>query len=100
MLSPDLVLLLALLDCLARMVRTIRQPLYHQQTFITQLLRCLIAGTLMMSAAAVAIGAVLEPWQLYLANAVLAFGWASMSLPDDHHDQPVVRSQAQHCAHS
>ena len=33
-----------------------------------------------MSAAAVAIGAVREPWQLYLANAVLAFGWAGTSL--------------------
>lgn len=40
----------------------------------------LIAGTLAMSAAAVAIGAVREPWQLYLANAVLAFGWAGTSL--------------------
>src|SRR3569623_1301897 len=35
---------------------------------------CLIAGTLAMAAASVAIGAVREPWQLYLANAVLAFG--------------------------
>jgi predicted MFS family arabinose efflux permease len=42
--------------------------------------RCLIAGTLAMSAAAVAIGAVREPWQLYLADAVLAFGWAGTSL--------------------
>lgn len=41
---------------------------------------CLIAGTLAMAAAAVAIGAVREPWQLYLANAVLAFGWAGTSL--------------------
>lgn len=41
---------------------------------------CLIAGTLAMAAAAVAIGAVQEPWQLYLANAVLAFGWAGTSL--------------------
>ena len=40
----------------------------------------LIAGTLAMAAAAVAIGAVREPWQLYLANAVLAFGWAGTSL--------------------
>ena len=40
----------------------------------------LIAGTLAMSAAAVAIGAVREPWQLYLADAVLAFGWAGTSL--------------------
>lgn len=41
---------------------------------------CLVAGTLAMAAAAVAIGAVREPWQLYLANAVLAFGWAGTSL--------------------
>ena len=41
---------------------------------------CLIAGTLAMAAAAVAIGAVQEPWQLYLADAVLAFGWAGTSL--------------------
>ncbi|MCK1357487.1 MFS transporter [Bradyrhizobium sp. 199] len=41
---------------------------------------CLIAGTLAMAAASVAIGAVREPWQLYLANAVLAFGWAGTSL--------------------
>ncbi|MFK4512121.1 MFS transporter [Bradyrhizobium daqingense] len=40
----------------------------------------LIAGTLAMAAAAIAIGAVREPWQLYLANAVLAFGWAGTSL--------------------
>jgi len=42
--------------------------------------RALIAGTLAMAAAAVAIGAVREPWQLYLADAVLAFGWAGTSL--------------------
>lgn len=41
---------------------------------------CLIVGTLAMAAAAIAIGAVREPWQLYLANAVLAFGWAGTSL--------------------
>lgn len=41
---------------------------------------CLIAGTLAMALAAVAIGAVREPWQLYLADAVLAFGWAGTSL--------------------
>ncbi|WP_439395265.1 MFS transporter [Bradyrhizobium sp. PMVTL-01] len=40
----------------------------------------LIAGALAMAAAAVAIGAVREPWQLYLADAVLAFGWAGTSL--------------------
>jgi predicted MFS family arabinose efflux permease len=42
--------------------------------------KCLIAGTLTMAAAAVAIGQVREPWQLYAANAVLAFGWAGTSL--------------------
>src|SRR6186713_3193597 len=41
---------------------------------------CLVAGTLVMAAAAISIGQVREPWQLYLANAVLAFGWAGMSL--------------------
>ncbi|MBR0869743.1 MFS transporter [Bradyrhizobium tropiciagri] len=41
---------------------------------------CLIAGTLAMAVAAVAIGEVREPWQLYLANALLAFGWAGTSL--------------------
>ena len=41
---------------------------------------CLIAGTLAMAAAAISIGQVREPWQLYLANAVLAFGWAGTSL--------------------
>jgi MFS family permease len=42
--------------------------------------KCLIAGTFAMAAAAVAIGQVNEPWQLFLANAVLAFGWAGTSL--------------------
>ncbi|MFX8160737.1 hypothetical protein ABTL01_20455, partial [Acinetobacter baumannii] len=32
---------------------------------------CLISGTLAMAAASVAVGAVREPWQLYLADAVL-----------------------------
>jgi MFS family permease len=41
---------------------------------------CLIAGTFAMAAAGVAIGQVREPWQLYLANAVLAVGWAGTSL--------------------
>jgi len=41
---------------------------------------CLVAGTFAMALAAVAIGAVREPWQLYLANAMLAFGWAGTSL--------------------
>ncbi len=42
--------------------------------------KCLIAGTFAMAAAAVSIGQVREPWQLYAANAVLAFGWAGTSL--------------------
>src|SRR5947208_639887 len=41
---------------------------------------CLIAGTFAMAAAGVSIGYVHEPWQLFLANAVLAFGWAGTSL--------------------
>jgi predicted MFS family arabinose efflux permease len=41
---------------------------------------CLIAGTLAMALAAVGIGQVNAPWQLYFANAVLALGWAGMSL--------------------
>jgi predicted MFS family arabinose efflux permease len=41
---------------------------------------CLIAGTFAMATAGIAIGQVREPWQLYLANAVLAFGWAGTSL--------------------
>src|SRR3954454_20480657 len=41
---------------------------------------CLVAGTFAMAPAGIAIGQVREPWQLYLANAVLAFGWAGTSL--------------------
>jgi predicted MFS family arabinose efflux permease len=41
---------------------------------------CLLAGLFAMAAAAVSIGLVTEPWQLYAANAVLAFGWAGTSL--------------------
>jgi predicted MFS family arabinose efflux permease len=41
---------------------------------------CMIAGICTMAIAAVTIGQVREPWQLYLANAVLAFGWAGTSL--------------------
>jgi MFS family permease len=41
---------------------------------------CMIAGICTMAVAAVGIGQVREPWQLYLANAVLAFGWAGTSL--------------------
>jgi len=41
---------------------------------------CMIAGTLAMAAAGVVMGQVREPWQLYLANAALAIGWAGTSL--------------------
>ncbi|HLZ02948.1 MAG TPA: MFS transporter [Bradyrhizobium sp.] len=41
---------------------------------------CLIAGTAATALSAIALGQVREPWQLYVANAVLAFGWAGMSL--------------------
>jgi MFS family permease len=41
---------------------------------------CLLVGVLAMAAAAVLIGRVTEPWQLYAADAVLAFGWAGTSL--------------------
>jgi MFS family permease len=41
---------------------------------------CLLAGVVAMSAAAVLIGRVTEPWQLYAAYAVLAIGWAGTSL--------------------
>ncbi len=41
---------------------------------------CMIAGVGTMAVAAVAMGQVREPWQLYLANAILAFGWAGTSL--------------------
>jgi predicted MFS family arabinose efflux permease len=41
---------------------------------------CLLAGICAMAAAAVSIGLATEPWQLYAADAVLAFGWAGTSL--------------------
>src|ERR1700688_4791789 len=41
---------------------------------------CLLAGICAMAAAAVMMGQVDSPWQLYLANALLAFGWAGTSL--------------------
>src|ERR1700688_2555753 len=41
---------------------------------------CLLAGIFAMAAAAVMMGQVDSPWQLYLANALLAFGWAGTSL--------------------
>jgi predicted MFS family arabinose efflux permease len=41
---------------------------------------CLLAGTLAMAAAVVGLGQVNTPWQLYLADIVLALGWAGMGL--------------------
>jgi len=41
---------------------------------------CMIAGIVTMALAAIAMGQVREPWQLFLANAFLAFGWAGTSL--------------------
>lgn len=41
---------------------------------------CLLAGILALAVAAVAIGEAHTPWQLYAANALLAFGWAGTSL--------------------
>jgi len=41
---------------------------------------CLLAGVCAMAGAATLIGRVSEPWQLYLADAVLAFGWAGTSI--------------------
>ena len=41
---------------------------------------CLLAGVCAMAAAAVLVGRVAEPWQLYAADAVLAFGWAGTSI--------------------
>ena len=41
---------------------------------------CLLAGVFAMAGAAVLIGQVSEPWQLYAANGLLAFGWAGTSL--------------------
>jgi predicted MFS family arabinose efflux permease len=41
---------------------------------------CLLAGVVTMAVAAVLIGQVTEPWQLYAADALLAFGWAGTSL--------------------
>jgi predicted MFS family arabinose efflux permease len=41
---------------------------------------CLLGGVVTLAAAAVMIGQVSEPWQLYVADALLAFGWAGTSL--------------------
>jgi MFS family permease len=41
---------------------------------------CLLGGVVTLAAAAVMIGQVSEPWQLYVADALMAFGWAGTSL--------------------
>jgi predicted MFS family arabinose efflux permease len=41
---------------------------------------CLLGGLLALAAAAIMIGQAATPWQLYLADALLAFGWAGTSL--------------------
>jgi MFS family permease len=41
---------------------------------------CLLGGVVALAAAAVMMGQVKAPWQLYLADALLAFGWAGTSL--------------------
>jgi MFS family permease len=41
---------------------------------------CLVAGILATAAAAISLGQVNSPWQLYLANAALAFGWAGTTI--------------------
>jgi predicted MFS family arabinose efflux permease len=41
---------------------------------------CVLAGTSAMAVAVVLMGQVSQPWQLYLADAVLAVGWAGTSL--------------------
>jgi MFS family permease len=41
---------------------------------------CLIGGVIAMATAAAMMGQVTAPWQLYLADALLAFGWAGTSL--------------------
>ncbi len=41
---------------------------------------CLLGGVVTMAAAAVLLGEVTAPWQLYAVNALLAFGWAGTSL--------------------
>src|SRR3982075_2502179 len=41
---------------------------------------CLLGGILALAAAAVMMGQVTSPWQLYAANALLVFGWAGTSL--------------------
>src|SRR5205085_6780218 len=41
---------------------------------------CLLAGVITMASAAVLLGQVTAPWQLYAVNALLALGWAGTSL--------------------
>jgi MFS family permease len=41
---------------------------------------CLLAGLLALAGAAIMMGQAAAPWQLYLADALLAFGWAGTSL--------------------
>ena len=41
---------------------------------------CLLAGIITLAAGGIMIGQVASAWQLYVANAVLAFGWAGTSL--------------------
>ncbi len=41
---------------------------------------CLVAGTVAMAVAVIAMGQVTSPWQLYLADILLAVGWAGTSL--------------------
>jgi MFS family permease len=41
---------------------------------------CLVAGTVAMAVAVIAMGQVSSPWQLYLVNVMLAVGWAGTSL--------------------
>src|SRR3954453_20481913 len=41
---------------------------------------CLLAGVVTMASAAMLLGQVTAPWQLYAVNALLALGWAGTSL--------------------
>ncbi len=41
---------------------------------------CMVAGTVAMAGAVIGLGQVRTPWQLYVADAALAMGWAGMSL--------------------
>jgi MFS family permease len=41
---------------------------------------CLLAGIITTAAGGIMMGQVASPWELYAANAVLAFGWAGTSL--------------------